>query len=896
MDWWLLTFFIGAILSLFLPEVPALFQLFILLCLAIGFYYDKKSRSSAGLWFGALCILTQAYLYHNQLPRTVLDLMQKKQSFFVEGNVLSLNVTSPQTIERHSIKSNTVKFNTEINKTSKNVAQKKLAPTKRFNFRVHKVNQQLIDSPFTIRLSWQKPSIDVFQGDVLSLKVKLKPVHGLANIGTFNYLSWLKVHNISATGYVVKPKKNNRKMNTEQTPQGLNDNKLILENTSVRQQLFAQYQQLGMKQSTHQGQGLVTPHELTPILLALAFGERSTLDATHWQVLQATGTSHLIAISGLHVGLLAGGAFFIVRLFFKYIPLKDPRWQYIHIHYLAIAISVVFATFYAYLAGFSLPTQRALVMLNLYWFSRLMGIKFSPKRLLLITLFILLMISPFSLFTASFWLSFYAVAIIFLSLWRFKYWLSNGTAIWRFFKGLLIIQVTLTLMLMPITALFFQQVSLISFVANIVAVPWMSAVSIPTALLSVLLMPLSESLAQWCMMLSLQSLSWLWYYLELLSQQEYAIISLSFTQQIIVLIAGVTVFFIIYLAPLCLRHSVKQGTFVLLSLLLTIILLCKYPLSNSALSYFALSHSNLGAYFLPKKSNKLTHDVAYSKEHHFTPWQVVFFDVGQGLSVLIKRNDHAILYDTGAAYPSGFVMSDAVIVPYLHYVAIDKLDKVILSHSDNDHAGGLDYLLKNLFIDEIMSNDSGITHLLSGIATQSATQLDNINIAQKSCNPQQSFIWQGLAFDILWPISPHVIEQQSTRVKQKNDDSCVILISDLKGRKLLLTGDISAKVEQQLITLYPQLTADILQVPHHGSKTSSSQAFLQQLSPNIAIVSAGYLNRWKMPVAVVSQRYQDLNIPLLNSAVLGQIIITFEENDISTKNYVEDLRPFWFSH
>ncbi|MEI6894554.1 MAG: DNA internalization-related competence protein ComEC/Rec2, partial [Colwellia sp.] len=93
-----------------------------------------------------------------------------------------------------------------------------------------------------------------------------------------------------------------------------------------------------------------------------------------------------------------------------------------------------------------------------------------------------------------------------------------------------------------------------------------------------------------------------------------------------------------------------------------------------------------------------------------------------------------------------------------------------------------------------------------------------------------------------------------------------------------------------------QLTADILQVPHHGSKTSSSQAFLQQLSPNIAIVSAGYLNRWKMPVAAVSQRYQDLNIPLLNSAVLGQIIITFEENDIRTKNYVEDLRPFWFSH
>ena len=103
-------------------------------------------------------------------------------------------------------------------------------------------------------------------------------------------------------------------------------------------------------------------------------------------------------------------------------------------------------------------------------------------------------------------------------------------------------------------------------------------------------------------------------------------------------------------------------------------------------------------------------------------------------------------------------------------------------------------------------------------------------------------------------------------------------------------------MERQLLRLYPQLSVDILQVPHHGSKTSSSQAFIRQLSPEIALVSAGYLNRWYMPVAAVRQRYHDENIQLLNSAELGQVIITFDESGISRQTYVQDLRPFWFSH
>ncbi|MCI2285512.1 DNA internalization-related competence protein ComEC/Rec2 [Colwellia sp. MSW7] len=189
-------------------------------------------------------------------------------------------------------------------------------------------------------------------------------------------------------------------------------------------------------------------------------------------------------------------------------------------------------------------------------------------------------------------------------------------------------------------------------------------------------------------------------------------------------------------------------------------------------------------------------------------WQLVVFDVGQGLSVLVQRGTKAILYDTGAAYDSGFNMVEAVVLPYLQFAGIQQLDKVIISHSDNDHAGGLAVLQKSIMIKELIYNSDA----------------DN---ESNTCLQGQSFDWQGLTFEMLWP------EQQ---VSEENDDSCVILIKDEK-HKVLLTGDISKVIEGKLIQQYPALQADVLVVPHHGSKTSSSNAFIEQVQADIAVVS-----------------------------------------------------------
>jgi competence protein ComEC len=280
-------------------------------------------------------------------------------------------------------------------------------------------------------------------------------------------------------------------------------------------------------------------------------------------------------------------------------------------------------------------------------------------------------------------------------------------------------------------------------------------------------------------------------------------------------------------------------------------------------------------------------------------WQVVFFDVGQGLSILIRQSNKAILYDTGASFPSGFSMSEAVVLPYLQYAGIDYLDKVILSHSDNDHSGGLNTLLNHIQILEVMSNDSQVQQSLDYL---------KLTTKQQSCHSEGSFSWQDLNFTILWPLAQHKtsidvnanqtanIETSKHRHKPGNDDSCVILITDKHGNSFLLSGDISTKIEKQLVLRYPNLRADVLQVPHHGSKTSSSPAFLTHLSPTLAIVSAGYLNRWRMPVAEVRQRYAANDISLINNADVGQIVVTFNKKGHSQESFTENFRPFWFTH
>ncbi len=845
MDWWLFTFLLGAILSLFLPIVPVLFQLFLLLLLAIMFFCYKPLRTSSGLLFGAVWILFNAWQYFQQDQSVFPENKLFKSSFakqvqLVEGEVLSL-----QTI--------TTKLNDKEKSSTDNMQVVKVKSKQRFNLKVTRLNDQYLSSPFNIRLSWNKANFIVSQGQLLRLKVKMKPAHGLANLGAFNYKAWLNSKGIMATGYVTNKQNKTYKFENSKTS----------EKTSIRQQLFYRYQEQILKQKSTEN------YQLTSLMFALGFGERGLLTTEQWQVLQATGTGHLIAISGLHIGLVASGSFFLVMFFVRFVPFIPASLQAVNIRYYAIVFSLLVALTYGYLAGFALPTVRALVMLSVYWLSRLLSVKLSIKRWLLITIFLLLLISPFSLFTASFWLSVYAVTIIFLTLWRFDYYLASGHPVFRFVKGLLIIQLSLTLLLLPVSALFFQQISSVAMIANIVAVPWMSFLSIPLTLLSVLAIPISDEAAQFLIMLNLQLLSIIWQWLNFLAEHKWALVNISAEQNVYILLTG-SILMLALFFPVNFQHVfylIKKHFHKKIIAIFTVVLLL-FSAKNIVIAKLIN---------IEKDSDKLAETSQENK--YLSPWQIIVFDVGQGLSVLIRRDHHAILYDTGASYPSGFNMTEAVILPYLQHENIKQLDKVFISHGDNDHAGGLKKLTSEILVSQLITN---------------VNKDNNSDLILNNCYQGQTHRWQGLSIEVLWP-RKNIKEVNPLKDKQENDDSCVISVFDGKHR-VILTGDISKKVEQQLIIDYPSLKVDVLLVPHHGSNTSSSKQFIQQLSPSVALTSAGFLNRWKMPTNKVIKRYQENNTKLLNTATSGQIIVTFENDSMQLQTYRDNLWPFWFAN
>jgi competence protein ComEC len=820
MERWLFTFFIGAILSLFLPIVPEFSQLLFCLFFAAIFCLNKSLRSFSGLFFGCAWLLSAGFSYQNiwiTNSLTLNDFVGK--TIIVKGVVANI----PTTLS--SKKNSESTSNTTDNSVS------------RFNFIVEELNQKKLKEKINVRLRWDHKSFSkknvrhteqVKQGQQWQFKVRIKPAHGFANVGGFNYQRWLRQKNLHATGY-VKPSE---------------ENKLIQAQSSYRQNLYVQLNKVL--------NSLSTKSDMHHFIFALTFGERGKITVEQWDVLQATGTQHLMAISGLHLGLIASGAFGLMVLCFRFIPynlLLTERGKLWLVNKNSRIVAFIFcslvALFYAYLAGFSLPTLRALIMMQIFIGSKIIGVKLSVTRWLLLSIVCIIILSPFSIFSVSFWLSVYAVTLILLIIWRCRKLIaSSGNSqlekVKAWLHSLIIVQLGLSLFMLPVAAILNHQLPLSALLANIIAVPWMSFTAIPLCLLSVVVMPFSESLSTFFLNLSLASLDLIWQWLSYLSNQKWLFIEVSHETLIIILTMSGFIFISYFLA-----------------------------LPKKFIS-IALAFIFLFTYFYHNNQN----------ENH--NWQVNVLDVGQGLAVVIERNGRSILYDTGASYPSGFNLAESVIFPYFQYKGIKAIDHLILSHADNDHVGGLSFIdsqvnLKKIIVNHAKYNES------SKISKQHSF------FERGSCKQGDDFIWQGLTFSVLWPV---VIQDK------ENDNSCVINISD-GTYNVLLTGDISRKVEK-LLTITPEiakkLKADVIIAPHHGSKTSSSTRFIKAVSPDAVVFSAGFLNRWHMPNKAVLKRYEQFNVTSYSTAEQGMIQIKIAHQGLEIETYREHINPYWFAN
>ena len=665
-------------------------------------------------------------------------------------------------------------------------------------------------------------------GERWQFKVRLRRPHGLSNPHGFDYEVWLLEQGIGATGSVRSDESNHRLANFVFSI----NNGIQWARGKLRDRIFS----------------ALPDQPYASVIVALVIGEQNGITKTDWTVFSRTGVSHLIAISGLHVtlfsGLFASLMFYLWRnsFFSRYqFPLILPSQK------VAALSGVWMALLYVALAGFGVPAQRTLIMVSVAalacWFDRIT----SVTNILCLALALVLLIDPWAVLSPGFWLSFSAVGFLFyISLGRRELkhadphdLVSSATA--SSFKDRVlqqlhqasVTQYAITVGLVPLTMLLFNQVSLISPIANAVAIPVVSFLVTPFALIgSVLPAPLGG----WILVLTNFILQELVVFLGWLSEFSWAVWQAPRPE---------IWMFICALIGTCWCLSPKG-----------------WPLRWAGLLAW-----------LPLSLNSSI----YPPAHEFN---VTAFDVGQGTALLIETERHRMLYDTGPIFSSQSDAGSSVIYPYLKMRGITQLDGLMVSHSDMDHAGGALTLMQQLKINWVSSSLE-----LESSLVQTATQISQ----HTTCLAGQKWEWDGVQFEVLHP-TPAIYANDKSK---PNTKSCTLKVTN-GAHSILLAGDIEAKQEKELINDIPEkLGATILLAPHHGSGTSSTEEFLLTVNPKIAIFQLGYLNRYRHPKSTVWQRYADFGITRLRTDQSGAITMNFGD-EITVQEHRKAQARYWY--
>ncbi len=513
------------------------------------------------------------------------------------------------------------------------------------------------------------------------------------------------------------------------------------------------------------------------LLPALVTGDRRGLTDQHWQLLRVTGTAHLVAISGLHISLVAGLVWWLGRRLIALLGSTGSGGQVAD--RLAVLPALLAAAGYAALAGFSLPTQRALLMALLVMICLLGRRRQSPWQILLLALLLVTVPTPLALLDSGFWLSFGAVAmLLFLH--------HAGRA------GLLRMQLLLTLVFGLLTAALFDVWSLSALPANLLLVPLFSLLLVPLALLATLLPGV-----EWLMSgaAAITDLAWWW----LLKVGAWPSLPLPFT----VLSA------------------------LLLALAMLPWLLPGWPGPRWLLLGVMLP------WLWPDMQRPLAGQV-----------ELVVFDVGQGQMMALRTRHHLLVYDTGPGWPGGYIAAERLLLPWLQRRRLQP-DLIIVSHSHQDHAAGAGTLQTRFRHTPVYSGEAG--------------QVEG----SLPCIRGQRWWFDQVGIEVLWP-------PLELPLRHSNNRSCVIRVSAV-NQTILLTGDIGREVEYWLAS-NDDLAADLLQVPHHGSHSSSSFMLLRAVNPVQAFVSAGYGNAFGHPAERVISRYRKAGVRLVNTATSGMLI------------------------
>ncbi|WP_462402044.1 DNA internalization-related competence protein ComEC/Rec2 [Pseudomonas sp. Marseille-QA0332] len=644
----------------------------------------------------------------------------------------------------------------------------------RLRFELEAAQSRRAELPRRLQLSWfDGPAVG--SGERWRLAVSLRRPHGLLNPHGPDREAMLLARGIGGSGSVKAG------MRLTSARQAWRD--------AIRQRLLAV-----------DGQGGEAA------LVALVLGDGSALPRGDWQTLQATGTVHLLVISGQHIGLLAGLVYALVagaaRL--GWWPTRLPWLPW------ACALAMLAAVGYGLLAGFQVPVQRACLMLAVVLLWRLRFRHLSASLPLLLALVGVLLVNPLASLLPGFWLSFAAVAILLYSfsgrLGRWRPWQAWTRAQWAIAIGLL-----------PALLALGLPVSLSAPLANLLAVPWISLAVLPLALLgtSTLGVPLLGETLLWLAGGLLEGL------FRLLEQ-------------------------VALWQPAWTPTALPAWAWWLVCLGAALVLLPRgMPLRlPGAVLLLAL--------WIPP---------APVPRGQAEVWQL---DVGQGLAILLRTREHSLLFDAGPAVGE-LDLGDSVVVPTLRRLGVRQLDLMLVSHAHADHAGGAAAVARALRPARILAGEASLLPA---------------ELAGEPCRNGERWDWDDVQFSLWhWPDGPH-----------SNQRSCVLLV-EASGERLLLTGDIEAAAERRWLAQPTAPRVDWLQSPHHGSRTSSTEAFLRATAPRGVLISRGRYNSFGHPHAEVLARYRRHGLDVHDSALHGAVRLRLGSHGEALR--LRDQSRFW---
>ena len=686
----------------------------------------------------------------------------------------------------------------------------------RFNFQVEQASGARAAVPPMIALAWysgyrghREAVGDVQPGERWQLAVRLQRPHGNANPFGFDYEVWLLEQGVRATGYVRADAGLNRRLDAFVVSLG----SLVERSRAVLRARILD----ALPGKPYAG-----------VIVALVVGDQRAIDQDDWTIFNRTGIGHLISISGLHVTMVAGLAALMAswlwrRSFFTeaQLPLRLPSQK------VAALTGAATALLYVLLAGFGVPAQRTLYMLAVVALALWTGRLTSVSHVLCLALGVVVLLDPWAVLAPGFWLSFGAVALILYAGVGRTY---RTVTPWR---GALAAaahtQYVVTLGLVPLTMLLFSQVSVVSPIANAIAIPLISFVVTPLALAgSMLPAPLSDALlgiAHFCVEMLAGALAWL-------GGQQLAVWSAPAPSPWAFAFAMAGTMWM--LAP--------RG----------------WPLRWTG-----------AVAWLPLLAGVPTGPAAGQLS-------VTAFDVGQGMALLVETSGHRLLYDTGPAYSPDSNGANRVIVPYLKGRGIERLDMVVVSHSDTDHVGGAVGVLDSV----------AVGSLLSSLPARHPAVLKAPRHAR--CTAGQAWVWDGVRFELLHPS----LASYDDALLKPNARSCTLRIT-AAGRSILLAGDIEAGQEAQLVAGDAPLHADVLLAPHHGSGTSSTEAFLDAVQPTLALFQVGYRNRYRHPKKEVFERYERRGIARVRSDTDGAVALDSVDG-FAPRRWRDEHARYWY--